>query len=158
LTVTAALRGQYECPACLATWEQPSGNREVLKCPACGWTIPWEQFQRTSQHEKLGEQSAVAKAFLEEFAKEFPRASQPGRKMILIDTLIHRFHDGPATRPAAIDLIQGEMEDVIVFLNHLTYGENSMPETRQTLSNWRDKTSIGPTGPVCLLERGSTFC
>jgi len=53
--------------------------------------------------------------------------------------LIHRFHDGLATRPAAIDLIQGEMEDVIVFLNHLTYDENSMPETRQTLSNWRDK-------------------
>jgi len=88
LTVTAALRGQYECPACLATWEQPSGNREVLKCPACGWTIAWEQFQRTSQHEQLGEQSAVARTYFEEFVKAFPRASQPGHKMILIDTLI----------------------------------------------------------------------
>ena len=148
LTVAAALCGQYECPACLATWEQASNNPEVLKCPACGWAIPWEQFRGTCQHEQLGAENAVAKAFFEEFVMKFPRASQPGHKMILIDMLLHRFHsdekDGPPTRPAAINLIQGivdgpKVEDVIAFLNHLTYDENSMPETRQTLSNWYDK-------------------
>ena len=143
LTVAAAIDGQYECPACLATWEQPSGNREVLECTACEWTITWEQFRGTLK--ELSAESAVAKAFYEEFVKKFPRANQPGHKMIHIDTLIHKFHteigkDGPPIYPAAGNLIQGGMEEVIVFLNHLTYDKNSMPETRQTLSNWHDKT------------------
>ena len=142
LTVSAATRGKYECPECLATWEQPPGNRKILKCDACGWAISWDQFKATYQHKQLS--AGGARSFFEEFVAEYPRAGKPGHKMILIDTLIHRFHselekDEPPTRPAAVNLIQGKMKDVISFLNNLTYGEDSTQGTRQTLSSWRDK-------------------
>ncbi|NKB72379.1 MAG: phosphotransferase [Candidatus Latescibacteria bacterium] len=148
LTVAAAIEGQYECPACLAAWGQAADNREVLTCPACGWTITWAQFQATYHHLGLSFEIAVEKAFYETFVKAFPRVGQAGRKMVLIDTLIHQFHrdeiDGPPTSLVAFNLIQGiaagaKMEDMIEFLDHLSYGQDSLPEIRQTLSKWRDK-------------------
>ena len=85
-----------------------------------------------------------AESFFAEFVAGFPRANNPGHKMILIDTLIHRFHselekDESPTRPAAVNLIAGKMKAVVSFLNELTYDKNSTPGTRQTLSDWRGK-------------------
>ena len=142
LTATAAALGKYECPECLATWEQPRGKRERLKCDSCGWTITWAEFKKTYQHKQLS--AGGAQSFFEEFVTAFTRANDLGQKMILIDTLIHRFHseleeDEPPTRPAAVNLIQGKMNDVLSFLNNLTYDTKSTKGTHETLTDWRGK-------------------
>ncbi|MDE2700663.1 MAG: hypothetical protein OXI23_17485, partial [Gemmatimonadota bacterium] len=46
-------------------------------------------------------------------------------KMILIDTLIHRYHwelEGGLSGPGARDLIGGKPNEIIDFLNNLSYG------------------------------------
>lgn len=62
--------------------------------------------------------------------------------MILIDTLIHRYHwelEGGLTGPGARDLIGGKPSEIIDFLNHLSYGTNSNPEILATRQEWLDK-------------------
>ena len=62
--------------------------------------------------------------------------------MILIDTLIHRYHwelEGGLTGPGARDLIGGKPSEVIDFLNHLSYGTSSSPEILATREEWLDK-------------------
>jgi hypothetical protein len=59
--------------------------------------------------------------------------------MVLIDTLIHRYHwelEGGLSRPGAGDLIGGKPQDTIDFLNNLTYGAKSSPEILATRQNW----------------------
>ena len=47
--------------------------------------------------------------------------------------------DEPPTRPAAVNLIQGKMNDVLSFFNNLTYDTNSTKGTHETLTDWRGK-------------------
>ena len=65
------------------------------------------------------------------FAQTFPQADTPQVKMAAIDRLIHEFHysyqsmpDLP-TRPVGVNLIEGHLEDVIAFLNELTFSDGS---------------------------------
>jgi hypothetical protein len=62
--------------------------------------------------------------------------------MILIDTLIHRYHgelSGQPTRPVGCNLIAGRMADIVAFLDRLSYEPRSTPETRSTRLAWRAK-------------------
>ena len=63
--------------------------------------------------------------------------------MLLIDSLIHRFHwesenvvDG---RPGATSLIEGKMKDIMAFLDGISYGDNIPPEIERTREEWRRK-------------------
>jgi hypothetical protein len=59
--------------------------------------------------------------------------------MLLIDALIHGFHlyyTGETTRPVAVNLIDGSMNEVIRFLDGLSYGPDSTPGTRETKTEW----------------------
>ena len=65
-----------------------------------------------------------------------------GEKMILIDTLLHRYHwelEGDPGGPGAVGLIGGSRTEVIAFLNELTYGGGSTPGLQQTRTQWRKK-------------------
>jgi hypothetical protein len=63
--------------------------------------------------------------------------------MILIDSLIHAFHQGIVAgmphRAAANNLIEGRHRDVVAFLDRLTYGDGSSPGLRETREDWRVK-------------------
>ena len=60
--------------------------------------------------------------------------------MLLIDRLIHGFHwylkGNHATRPVAVNLIEGRLYEVMDFLDDLTYGEGSTPGTRENKAAW----------------------
>jgi hypothetical protein len=43
------------------------------------------------------------------------------------------------SRPVACDLIAGRFEDVIAFLDMLTYGERTTPEVQQERAAWDRK-------------------
>jgi hypothetical protein len=62
--------------------------------------------------------------------------------MLAIDRLIHQFHysnkhapDQP-TRPAGVNLIVGDLADVVAFLDELS-GLNLPPQLRATDEDWR---------------------
>ena len=73
----------------------------------------------------------------QKFVNKFPQAQTYREKMFRIDKLLHGFHwsvkYGP-TRPVAVNLIEGRLWDVILFLDELSYGPGSTPGTTHTAS------------------------
>ena len=59
--------------------------------------------------------------------------------MFRIDRLLHGFHWSVkygSTRPAAINLIEGRLRDVILFLDVLSYGPGSTPGILEQKAEW----------------------
>lgn len=142
LAVTEAAKGRALCHACGGVILHGARPEEVLRCGACGWEVTWSTYHKSYQHKQLFGGGAVD-AF-REFVHSFPSARTPREKVVLIDKLIHSYHWylHRACRPAAANLIEGTMTDVIQFLNSLTYGANSAPELRSNLSAWQAQMPI----------------
>jgi hypothetical protein len=134
ITANRAREGELPCPEC----GQTVRREETLHCP-CGWTLPWADYFKTIQHKQLSGAEPVLVQF-REFVAAFPAARTPQEKMFLIDRLIHGFHwylkTGGPTRPVAVNLIEGRLNDVVAFLDRLTYGPKSTPGTRETYAEW----------------------
>lgn len=140
LEVTEILRtGRPRCPECRAVipkrnW-QPD---EELVCPACEWRCPAQAYNKTYARKNFG--TGGLDEEIREFMRKFASARSPGDKLVLIDTLIHRFHWASAQgRPLAAALIEGKMKDIMPFLDRLSYGENVPPEVTQMREEWRRK-------------------
>lgn len=135
-----ATQGKVHCPRCSAivTHGGGGGNKdELLQC-ACGWQLTWGEYFATLQHKQLSGAEAILEQF-RSYVKAFPAAQTPPEKMFLIDQLIHGFHwyvkFGP-TRPAAVNLIEGRLREVVAFLEKLTYGEGSTPGLAEQYTEW----------------------
>ena len=129
-----AREGELPCPQC----ERPVRREEVLRCP-CGWELPWADYFRTIRHKQLSGAEPVLKQF-REFVAGFPLARTPKDKVLLIDRLIHGFHwyyktNGP-TRPVAVNLIEGRMDEVVAFLDRLSCDEKSTPGLKENRAEW----------------------
>jgi hypothetical protein len=138
LKVASAQNGRVHCARCerngrTTLIERPPTTGDprdaLLSCPVCGWQITWGDYHLSFKRKQLNPGGATA-AF-EAFVETFPRARTPQAKMAAIDRLIHEFHysyqsmpDLP-TRPAGVNLIEGKLEDVIAFLDELTFGDNT---------------------------------
>ena len=134
ITANRARDGELPCPVC----GQMVRREEMLRCP-CGWTLPWADYFKTIQHKQLSGAEPVLKQF-RDFVQAFPRAQTPQERMLLIDRLIHGFHsyyktDNP-TRPVAVNLIEGRLNDVVAFLDRLSYGDKSTAGTKETYTEW----------------------
>jgi hypothetical protein len=141
LQVSEAIRGTPPCPNCGAMAQLDEGQMLFVQCAQCGWLCPWEQYQKTYQNKSLN--AGGMEPFVRDFVQKFPTTHSHRERMVLIDTLIHRFHwesagveDG---RPGATNLIQGKMKDVMAFLDHLNYGDDIPPEIERTREAWRRK-------------------
>jgi len=143
LVVTEAHRGRVQCPRCRAIIHREVGRRkpasdEMLKCAGCGWQLPWSEYHKSYRKKHLG--SAGLKTYFKDFAAQFPKARGYREKLVLIDTLLHRYHwelEGEPGGPGAVNLIGGTRNEVIAFLNELTYGERSTPGLKDTWRRWR---------------------
>jgi len=63
--------------------------------------------------------------------------------MFCIDRLLHGFNWSVkygSTRPVAVNLIEGRLQDVILFLDELSYGPCSMPGTVEQKTEWYQKS------------------
>ncbi len=73
---------------------------------------------------------------------DYQAVRDAGTKMLAIDRLIHEFHysnganPGRPTRPAGVNLIVGDLEEVVAFLDELS-GFSLPPSMRETEQQWR---------------------
>lgn len=137
-----ATRGRVKCPHCGTILQRTGEANEVLRC-ACGWETAWKEFFKTIQHQQLSGADPVM-AFYQDYIDQFPKTRDPEKKIVLIDTLIHSFHyrtlqelQKVGGRITGVNLIEGNMHEVIAFLNRLSYGYESTPGLREKLTEWR---------------------
>ena len=62
--------------------------------------------------------------------------------MLAIDLVIHEFHRSlihRTSRPAGVNLIQGQLTDVVLFLDQLSYGCHLPSDVEQQRTKWRQE-------------------
>ena len=144
ITVTEAVDGRVTCPHCglivlrTAMRQGKPRKEEIIHCATCGWEVTWEQFYRSYKEKQLWAKNALPS--IPAFVAGFELADNAREKILLIDRLIHAFHNELALnpdRPVAINVIAGKWPDVIKLLLDLAYGDDpAMEELRQY---WREK-------------------
>ncbi len=148
LKVEDAQHGHVHCARCdrqgvTTLIERPHARGDprdiLLTCPACGWQITWGEYHLSFKRKQLNPGGATDT--FAAFVQHFPQARTPQAKMAAIDRLIHEFHysyqpmpDLP-TRPAGVNLIECQLEDVIAFLDELTFGSDTA--WKQNLASFR---------------------
>ena len=144
LTVTEAALGRVACPICSKViHRQGGGKAEIIRCHGCSWEITWGAFQKTYQHKQLTGGGAVS-AF-KDYVRRLPGAQTLSAKMLLIDELIHACHvwgraqpgETLHTRPAAVNVIGGNMTSVMALLDELAYGPSSSPGALERKRTWQ---------------------
>ncbi len=135
-----ANNGLARCPHCQRGLEHNFDKEFLLRCESCNWELTWAEYQKSFRGKHLIASGMTA--FLKEYVQKYRVARSVQEKMILIDTLIHRYHwelEGGLTRPGATDLIGGRQHEIIDFLNKLSYGEKSSPEILANRAEWIQK-------------------
>jgi hypothetical protein len=142
ITACQAVAGNAPCPVCDTVIPHNWDKEKLLNCPKCDWQLTWGDYFATIQHKQLSGAEPVLEIF-QEFVDQFPKARTDREKMFRIDRLLHGFHwnvkYGP-TRPVAINLIEGRLHDVILFLDELSYGPDSTPGTIEQKTEWIEKS------------------
>lgn len=143
LEVGEAIMGRPKCPSCGTSIEWNWQPIEILDCPNCEWACPLSVYQKTYRRKNMN--PGGMKPYLEEFVRKFRNTRSHRDRLVLIDTLIHRYHwNSSGGRPGACGLIQGRMKDVVSFLDKLSYGEKMPPEIRRTREEWRKRWASNP--------------
>jgi predicted RNA-binding Zn-ribbon protein involved in translation (DUF1610 family) len=154
LTVSEAQRGRVKCPVCSTIIERDlrphhQSENDIVVCIKCGWRIKWIEYRKTFHNKHLGCAGMLVPC--QEFVKEYPRANTYQEKMVLIDTLIHRFHwqmEGHAAQPGAATIIGGSMAEIADFLDKLSYSQESTPGIRERHDEWREIAKDKYYGPT----------
>ncbi len=119
------------CPSC---GKEIPLLEDLFSC-SCGFQATWDEFRKSYKNKQLYGANALP-VFLT-YRQNFTAAQNYGEKMIAIDTLIHSFHilhsyrknyevfdpedeNNVLGRPAAANLIEGSLAEVIRFLTELT--------------------------------------
>ena len=149
------------CPRCDRNGVEtliPRGHSRdgALRCSACGWELTWPAYQRTFKRRQLNPGGAVR--YFEEFVRQYQRARTPVEKLLAIDRVVHEFHYSAKneperpTRPAGVNLIVGDLEDVVAFLDALS-GLNLPQDIAATHADWRRRCDA-TYWPHFLAQRG----
>ena len=101
--------------------------------------------------------------YFQAFIEGYPHCRSARDRMLAIDRLIHSFHyslrQDPTlpTRPAAVNLIEGRLGDIVPFLDELTYGSDSpyLAETRRAWGRPSLGARVRHLGAVRRARRGS---
>lgn len=144
LHVSDAMLGNVHCPLCdTVIQRQTSAPAALVQCPTCTWQTQWDDYYSTYRTQELG--AIGAADMLNDFVSRWERVRTPADKMVLIDTLIHRWHwetrrERPKSglgRPTALNLIEGNRQQVLALLDALTYGTESTTGTHSTKTTWQ---------------------
>jgi ribosomal protein L37AE/L43A len=141
IVAVEASQGRAKCPRCGQMIAHEHDKEQVLLCSGCSWQTTWGAYFKSLQHKQLSGAEPVLAVF-RDYMERFPVATPPQDKMLLIDGLIHSFHQslrGDPTRTTAVNLIEGRYLDVVEFLDRLTYGERSTPGLQETRATWRTR-------------------
>lgn len=127
LTVTEAAAGRVKCPQCGVIIARAGSPDDDLSCAVCGLQMAWRDYHNSYRGKQLHGGSALP-AFAE-FVAQWPGTRTRGEKMLLIDALLYACHGSvrfPATRPAAVNLIEGKAREIARFLDRLA-GDDARP-------------------------------
>ena len=134
---------ERRCPRCGeqldGAWENDRRDRS-LTCPTCRWTATWDEYHRSYKRDRI--HGGRAYDFFIAYMHEYPKCRTPQQKMLQIDRLIHAVHESANqlwTLPAAVNLIQGKMEEVVLFLDELAYGSQVPSERKLLREQYRKK-------------------
>ncbi len=94
-----------------------------------------------------------AQAAFERFVQTYSHCQEAREKILAVDQLIHEFHwillkdnseDSISVphKPAGLNLLQGSTQQILEFLNSLTYGENTAPELLTNRDWWRSQKPV----------------
>ncbi len=159
LEFTEATRGRMQCKRCARSGirtiipRKSTAPAEMVKRPVCGWQVRWRVY--LNEAEKSGGNLHVghAQAAFERFVKTYPPCQNANEKILAIDLLIHEFHwillkdsqEGQVIiphKPAGLNLLQGSTNQILEFLNQLTYGEKTAPELLANREWWRSQRPV----------------
>ena len=159
LEFTEATCGRVRCKHCaqagtiILIERQTRNTAEIVRCPVCGWQVRWRVY--LNEAEKSGGNLHVghAQAAFERFTQTYPQCRTRREKILAIDLLIHEFHwilleesqDSQTTiphKPAGLNLLQGSTNQILEFLNQLTYGEKTAPELLANRGWWRSQRPV----------------
>lgn len=153
LTVAEAKKGRVACPRCKAGGtstvivRETGKDDELLRCPACGWAAAWGEYYRRCRRRQLNEGGA-GYAF-RTYLSQWQAARTPAEKMLAVDRLIHEFHvylmrhrrtgetGDKHCRSVAVHLIEGNLAEVITFLEELAGHAPRMRELAESAVSWR---------------------
>ena len=136
---------RLRCPQCRQVIEVgwKHSKEDVISCPVagCGWETTFRHYHNSWRHQDLI--GTRAESAFRGYVAQYPHAMEPRAKMILIDQLIHAFHqgirEGMPHRAAANNLIEGSHWEVVAFLDRLTYGDGSTPGIQESQKEWQAK-------------------
>ena len=147
ISVTDAFeKKRLQCPYC----EQDIPLVDNIFNCSCGVKFTWDEFRTSYKGKQLYAANALPIFF--DYIKNFTKAKSFIEKLIAIDILLHSFHiknsyqknldnydvtddNVELNRPAAANLIEGSLSEVIIFLDNLT--ENGI--NSQCKNQWREQ-------------------
>jgi DNA-directed RNA polymerase subunit RPC12/RpoP len=156
LYINDAQQNRWRCPRCefinppgaamvLEGERQKDGRDNRYRCRACGLIMTWGQFTHSYRRMQLNPGGAVGE--FTHFVHQWPLCKEDGAKFLCIDRLVHAFHYSMKARPdlptrsAAVNLVQGKLYDIMIFLNELSEGRDD-PQTqkfRQESIRWKQE-------------------
>ncbi len=145
LIATEAHLGRAACMGCRRIIEHNGKPDAELACAACGWQTTWRAYHQSYRRKQLVGGLALP-AFVA-FAERWPTLLTPRDKLLAIDAVVHACHMSVereiASRPAAVNLIQGATRDLLRFLNELAYSDLSTPGLDVSREQWRRRLENG---------------
>jgi ribosomal protein L37AE/L43A len=135
---------RFDCPVCRHEVPHPHRPNTDLVCEKCGWRMNWGSYYSTFKGKQLSVNVDLTDV-TRKFVNELPECKTPQAKMILIDAIIHACHAWVSKgvtyygRPLAVNFIDGNMNQVVAFLENLPNGPGTLPEMNQQLLDWRKK-------------------
>jgi hypothetical protein len=106
--------------------------------------MDWKTFYSTFKGKQLSVNVDLTDV-TRKFVNDLPECKTPQAKMILIDAIIHACHAWVSKgityygRPLAVNFIDGNMNQVVAFLENLPNGPDTLPEMTEQVMDWRKK-------------------
>jgi hypothetical protein len=153
LEFTEACQGKVTCKRCARNGQstiierKTSKPAEQLKCPVCGWQVQWRVYVNEAEKTGGNLMEGHAGAAFRRYIETYPQCQNAREKIVAIDLLIHEFHwilvgedqeQGALLphKPAGVNLLQGSAQQIVEFLNELTYGQATSPDLLANREWW----------------------
>lgn len=142
IDVMEATQGRVRCHGCGNTLHrQATGHEEILTCAKCGWAVTWGEFFSSYQKKQL--HGGTAYPFFQQYVQRLSGCRTANEKLLLVDWIIHQCHiavrpdlEKPIARPAAVNLIEATVSQIIPFLSTLPLAPN--PELHASYQKWQE--------------------